>query len=206
MKIAIGIGLLMMIFCTTDFENLTWYHNIRISDCENDPDHADNIRVSIGMSPQVFYVSKKRVDYPLLLKMLNLSFKEGKKLNLGIENKTHQIQQINDVQAWMNIYLPDSEAATSAFYTIENHSSGVILLEEGFIIQKRTDSGWIKISLKNANSPKSVKYKLGPGRSQRFPYPDAEYPKEAGLYRILKKGWLARGEAPFILTAEFSRS
>ncbi|MBK1895822.1 hypothetical protein [Chryseobacterium paridis] len=78
-------------------QNLTWYKNATISNIADDPDHPkDLLRVSIGISAQVFYVSKKDSDYKSLLEKLNQSFKKGKTFNIGIENNTNMIKQITD--------------------------------------------------------------------------------------------------------------
>lgn len=80
-------------------QNLTWYKNATISQISEDPDHpADLLRISIGISPQVFYLSKKAPAYKSLLEKLNQSFKKGKKFNIGIENNTNHIKQIDDVK------------------------------------------------------------------------------------------------------------
>lgn len=80
-------------------QKLTWYNNATISQISEDPDNPENVlRVSIGISPQIFYVSKKAFDYASLLEKLNQSYKKSKKYNIGIENKTNMIKEINEVK------------------------------------------------------------------------------------------------------------
>ncbi|WP_261511428.1 hypothetical protein [Chryseobacterium paludis] len=80
-------------------QNLTWYKNATISQISEDPDKPEDfLRISIGISPQVFYLSKKESTYKSLLDKLNQSLKKGKPFSIGIENKTNIIKQINDVK------------------------------------------------------------------------------------------------------------
>lgn len=97
---------LLLFFCmitscsgSSGSQNLTWYKNATISQITEDPDHpGDFMRISIGISAQVFYVSKKDSSYKTLLEKLNQSLKKGKAYNIGIENKTNIIKQVNDIQ------------------------------------------------------------------------------------------------------------
>ncbi|MBT2623430.1 hypothetical protein J7E44_21970 [Chryseobacterium sp. ISL-6] len=80
-------------------QNLTWYKNATISQISEDPDKPEDfLCISIGISPQVFYLSKKESTYKSLLDKLNQSLKKGKPFSIGIENKTNIIKQINDVK------------------------------------------------------------------------------------------------------------
>ncbi|MEF9480736.1 hypothetical protein OWR28_26415 [Chryseobacterium sp. 1B4] len=50
-------------------QNLTWYNNATISDITEDPDKPNEmVRVAIGISAQVFYLSKNRRIIKLLWK------------------------------------------------------------------------------------------------------------------------------------------
>ncbi|MDH6253168.1 hypothetical protein M2347_002895 [Chryseobacterium sp. H1D6B] len=93
--------LLMMTSCSgsSSSQSLTWYNNATISQIIEDPDHPEEfIRISIGISPQVFYLSKKSPSYSSLLNKLNQSYKKGKTFNIGIENNTNIIKQINEIK------------------------------------------------------------------------------------------------------------
>ncbi|ASK32558.1 hypothetical protein CEY12_21805 [Chryseobacterium sp. T16E-39] len=80
-------------------QNLTWYKNATISQITEDPDHPETfLRVSIGISAQVFYISKKDPSYESILAKLNLSLKQGKTFNIGIENKTNIIRQVDEIK------------------------------------------------------------------------------------------------------------
>lgn len=80
-------------------QNLTWYKNATISQISEDPDKPEDfLRISIGISPQIFYLSKKEPAYKSLLDKLNQSLKKGKVFSIGIENKTNVIKQINEIK------------------------------------------------------------------------------------------------------------
>jgi len=79
-------------------QNLTWYNNSVITNVSEDPEKPEEfIRVSIGISPQIFYLSKKGPDYKSLLEKAGQSHKKGKAYNIGIENNTNIIKQINEI-------------------------------------------------------------------------------------------------------------
>ncbi|MDQ0065455.1 hypothetical protein [Chryseobacterium lathyri] len=79
-------------------QNLTWYNNSVITNVSEDPEKPEEFtRVSIGISPQIFYLAKKSDDYKALLKKTRLSHKNGKPFNIGIENNTNIIRQINEI-------------------------------------------------------------------------------------------------------------
>lgn len=80
-------------------QKLTWYNNSAITNITEDPDKPNEVvRVSIGISAQVFYISKKSPDYKSLIEKATLSFKESKTYNIGIENKTNIIKEIKEVK------------------------------------------------------------------------------------------------------------
>lgn len=79
-------------------QNLTWYNNSVITNVEEDPEKPEEfMRVSIGISPQIFYLAKKGADYKTLLERATQSHKKGKAYNIGIENKTNIIKQVNEI-------------------------------------------------------------------------------------------------------------
>lgn len=79
-------------------QNLTWYNNSVITNVAEDPEKPEEFtRVSIGISPQIFYLSKKADDYKTLLEKTSQSHKRGKAYNIGIENKTNIIKQIDEI-------------------------------------------------------------------------------------------------------------
>ncbi|CEJ69908.1 hypothetical protein BN1195_02211 [Chryseobacterium oranimense G311] len=79
-------------------QNLTWYNKSVITNVSEDPEKPEEFtRVSIGISPQIFYLSKKGPDYKSLLEKAGQSHKEGKAYNIGIENNTNIIKQINEI-------------------------------------------------------------------------------------------------------------
>jgi len=79
-------------------QNLTWYKNSIITNLAEDPEKpAEFMRVSIGISPQVFYLSKKSDGYKTLLERATQSHKKGKAFDIGIENNTNIIKQVNEV-------------------------------------------------------------------------------------------------------------
>lgn len=91
----------MIASCSSNSESqkLTWYNNATINDIQEDPDRPKEVvRVAIGISAQVFYISKKSSDYTALIEKANLSLKKGKTYNIGVENKTNMIKQINEVK------------------------------------------------------------------------------------------------------------
>jgi hypothetical protein len=103
MKFLSNILLIMMMIVSCsgnqNSQNLTWYNNSVITDITDDPDKPQELaRVSIGISAQVFYLSKKSQDYKNLIEKATLSLKESKKYHIGIENKTNMIKQIRDVK------------------------------------------------------------------------------------------------------------
>lgn len=79
-------------------KNLTWYKNSTISNITEDPDHPENfMRASIGISQQVFYLSKKKDD-GLILDKATQSYKTGKAFDIGIENNTNIIKEMKEVK------------------------------------------------------------------------------------------------------------
>lgn len=91
----------MITSCSSNSESqkLTWYNNSTITNILEDPDKPEEVvRVAIGISAQVFYLSKKSPDYKALMEKVNLSFKKGNLYNIGVENKTNIIKQINEVK------------------------------------------------------------------------------------------------------------
>lgn len=95
------LSLFMVTSCSgsSGSQNLTWYKSATISQISEDPEKpADFLRISIGISPQIFYLSKKEPNYKSLLDKLNQSLKKGKPFSIGIENKTNIIRQVNDVK------------------------------------------------------------------------------------------------------------
>lgn len=78
-------------------KNLTWYKNAIITDVTEDPDHPETVmRVAIGISQQVFYVSKKNDD--LIMDKVSQSYKRGKAFDIGIENNTNMIKEMREVK------------------------------------------------------------------------------------------------------------
>ncbi|WP_390454639.1 hypothetical protein [Chryseobacterium sp. Alg-005] len=83
---------------TPNSQNLTWYNHSTVNQVSEDPENPEKFqRVTIGISQQVFYLSKKDSNYQTLLKRLNESAEKGKALNIGIENNTNIIKQVNDL-------------------------------------------------------------------------------------------------------------
>jgi len=79
-------------------QSLTWYNNSVITNVSEDPEKPEEFtRISIGISPQIFYLSKKGTDYKSLLEKAGQSHKKGKAYNIGIENNTNIIKQINEI-------------------------------------------------------------------------------------------------------------
>ncbi|WP_142725601.1 hypothetical protein [Chryseobacterium sp. ON_d1] len=92
---------IMIISCSgnSGSQNLTWYHNATISDITEDPDKPNEVvRVAIGISAQVFYLSKKSPDYKTLMEKATQSLKKSKAYDIGIENKTNIIKEINEIK------------------------------------------------------------------------------------------------------------
>lgn len=92
---------IMIVSCSgnSGSQNLTWYNNATISDITADPDKPDEVvRVAIGISAQVFYLSKKSPDYKALMEKATQSFKKSKAYNIGIENKTNIIREMKEIQ------------------------------------------------------------------------------------------------------------
>ncbi|MET3036974.1 hypothetical protein ABXT08_12765 [Chryseobacterium sp. NRRL B-14859] len=80
-------------------QSLTWYKNSTITNIIEDPDKPDDVvRIAIGISAQVFYLSKKSSDYNALFEKAKQSFKRGKAFDIGIENNTNIIRQINEIK------------------------------------------------------------------------------------------------------------
>ncbi|MCJ7935447.1 MAG: hypothetical protein MUW56_17940 [Chryseobacterium sp.] len=80
-------------------QNLTWYNSATITNITEDPEKPEDfVRISIGISPQIFYVSKKASDYKALMEKVTQSYKKGKAFNIGIENNTNVIKQVNEIK------------------------------------------------------------------------------------------------------------
>lgn len=80
-------------------QNLTWYKNSVITNVAEDPEKPEEfMRVSIGISPQIFFLSKKSADYKALLEKASLSHKKGTAYDIGIENNTNIIKQVNEIR------------------------------------------------------------------------------------------------------------
>ena len=91
----------MITSCSSNPESqkLTWYNNATINNILEDPDKPEEVvRIAIGISAQVFYISKKSSDYKTLMEKANLSFKKGKTYNIGVESKTNMVKEINEVK------------------------------------------------------------------------------------------------------------
>ncbi|MBV8325408.1 hypothetical protein [Chryseobacterium sp.] len=91
----------MITSCSSHSESqkLIWYNNATINNILEDPDKPEEVvRVAIGISAQVFYISKKSSDYKTLIEKATRSFKKGKTYNIGVEIKTNMIRQINEVK------------------------------------------------------------------------------------------------------------
>lgn len=91
----------MITSCSSHSESqkLTWYNNSTITNILEDPDKPEEVvRVAIGISAQVFYLSKKSSDYKVLMEKVNLSFKKGNIYNIGVESNTNIIKQIKEVK------------------------------------------------------------------------------------------------------------
>ncbi|AZB02109.1 hypothetical protein EG359_22045 [Chryseobacterium joostei] len=91
----------MITSCSSHSESqkLTWYNNATINNILEDPDKPEEVvRVAIGISAQVFYLSKKSSDYKVLMEKVNLSFKKGNIYNIGVESNTNIIKQIKEVK------------------------------------------------------------------------------------------------------------
>lgn len=84
---------------TSSSKNLTWYNNSTISNITEDPDKPEDVlRISIGISAQVFYLSKKSTDYNSLFEKAQQSYKRGKVYDIGIENNTNIIKEIREIK------------------------------------------------------------------------------------------------------------
>ncbi|OCA76164.1 hypothetical protein BBI01_05580 [Chryseobacterium artocarpi] len=91
----------MITSCSSNSESqkLIWYNNATINNILEDPDKPEEVvRVAIGISAQVFYISKKSPDYKTMMEKVDLSFKKGKTYNIGVESKTNIIKEINEVK------------------------------------------------------------------------------------------------------------
>ncbi|GAE62827.1 hypothetical protein H3Z85_15035 [Chryseobacterium indologenes] len=92
---------IMITSCSSSSESqkLTWYNNASINNILEDPDKPEEVvRVAIGISAQVFYISKKSSNYKNLIEKANLSFKKGKTYNIGVDSKTNMVKEINEVK------------------------------------------------------------------------------------------------------------
>ncbi|MFZ4927777.1 hypothetical protein [Chryseobacterium sp. Mn2064] len=91
----------MIVSCSgnSNSQNLTWYNNSVISNIEKDAEKPEEFeRVSIGISAQVFYISKKSSDYTTILEKARQSLQKNKAFNIGIEKNTNIIRQINEIK------------------------------------------------------------------------------------------------------------
>ncbi len=103
MKILMHIFFLMIITIScsgySGSEDLTWYDHSAITQVTEDPDRPEEfVRVSIGISLQVFNISKKSADYKDLLEKALKSSHRNKGYNIGIENKTNIIREMREAQ------------------------------------------------------------------------------------------------------------
>ncbi len=101
MKILVHLFCLMImtICCSgnSGSHDLIWYDHSSITSITKDPDRPEEfVRVSIGISAQVFYISKKSDDYFSLIEKATRSLKESRSYDIGIENKTNIIREIRE--------------------------------------------------------------------------------------------------------------
>lgn len=83
--------LLVNLSCSKVNPELIWYDPIVVSDLDKDSEQAD-IRVALGISAQVFYLSEKEKNFTQLLDGLTRSYRKQKPLKIGIEKGTNQIK------------------------------------------------------------------------------------------------------------------
>lgn len=103
MKILMTILCLMImtICCSGNSasHDLTWYDHSSVTNITEDLDRPEEfVRISIGISAQVFYISKKSMDYKNVIEKATDSFKNNKLYHIGIENKTNIIREIKEVK------------------------------------------------------------------------------------------------------------
>ncbi len=85
--------LLLNLSCIKTSPELIWYDPIVVMDIDKDSEHAD-IRVALGISAQVFYLSEKEENFTELLDELSNSYHNQQPVKIGIENGTNQIKMV----------------------------------------------------------------------------------------------------------------
>uniref|UniRef100_A0AAU6WUG5 Lipoprotein n=1 Tax=Chryseobacterium endophyticum TaxID=1854762 RepID=A0AAU6WUG5_9FLAO len=105
-------------------QNLTWYNDSSITNIIEDPEHPEEqMRISIGISAQVFYISKKSPDYKSLMEKADLSLKKTYLLTSGLKIKPILLKGLNNqsiricTQLYFNVrpWL----IAMAGFFTVE---------------------------------------------------------------------------------------
>jgi len=85
--------LLLNLSCSKVRPELVWYDPIVVMHLDKDSEHA-NIRVSLGISAQAFYLSEKEKNFTQLLEALSNSYRNQQPVRVGIEKKTNQIKSV----------------------------------------------------------------------------------------------------------------
>ena len=95
MRTSIFILLLLLnLSCIKNSPELIWYDPIVVMDIDKDSEHAA-IRVALGISAQVFYLSEKEENFTELLDELSNSYRNQLPVKVGVENGTNQIKSVS---------------------------------------------------------------------------------------------------------------
>jgi len=84
---------LLNLSCSKTSPELIWYDPIIVSDIDKDSE-KNNIRIALGISAQVFYLSEKERNFTELLDGLSNSYHNQQPVKIGIENGTNQIKMV----------------------------------------------------------------------------------------------------------------
>ncbi|WP_347069740.1 hypothetical protein [Flavobacterium sp. WV_118_3] len=95
MRTSIFILLILLnLSCSKTSPGIVWYDPIVVMDIDKDSEHAA-IRVALGISAQVFYLSEKEENFTQLLNELSNSYRNQLPVKVGVENGTNQIKSVS---------------------------------------------------------------------------------------------------------------
>ncbi|UUC44619.1 hypothetical protein [Flavobacterium cerinum] len=93
-RIFILLLIILCFSCSKSTKSIIWYDKIVVNAINKDEENAENYRIALGISAQVFYLSSKTENFPQLLNKLSKSYREQKPVKIGIENGTNQIREV----------------------------------------------------------------------------------------------------------------
>lgn len=92
--IFISLLVILCLSCSKSANSIIWYDKIVVNAINKDEENAENYRIALGISAQVFYLSSKTKNFPQLFDALSKSYSQQKPVKIGIENGTNQIRKV----------------------------------------------------------------------------------------------------------------